>query len=179
MVPECTGSLIMIVTDEMLAVLDQTSGPVGLLECIEVSHPNWPRVLRYIVNGSEPMDLTHEDGQTFTYSYAPLNITRGNEEENLDQKITAAIGDVGSEIPELVDLILQDAERISPILNYRAYIIGKYDTPSTFAKDLEVTVITRDWKGTSFEAQAPGLNNSGNGQVYSPSTDPSLEGFYS
>ncbi len=61
----------MIITDEMLAVLDQSSGPVGLLECIEVSHPNWPRVLRYIVNGSDPMDLTHEDGQTFTYSFAP------------------------------------------------------------------------------------------------------------
>ncbi|MFX5122863.1 DUF1833 family protein, partial [Acinetobacter baumannii] len=89
----------MIITDEMLAVLDQSSGPVGLLECIEVSHPNWPRVLRYIVNSSDPMDLTHEDGQTFTYSFAPLNTTRSNEEENLDQKITAAIGDVGSEIP--------------------------------------------------------------------------------
>ncbi|VCZ58058.1 hypothetical protein BANRA_02767 [Acinetobacter baumannii] len=46
----------MIITDEMLAVLDQSSGPVGLLECIEVSHPSWPRVLRYIVNGSDPMD---------------------------------------------------------------------------------------------------------------------------
>ncbi|MGH1941398.1 DUF1833 family protein, partial [Acinetobacter baumannii] len=98
----------MIITDEMLAVLDQSSGPVGLLECIEVSHPNWPRVLRYIVNSSDPMDLTHEDGQTFTYSFAPLNITRSNEEENLDQKITAAIGDVGSEIPDLVDLVLKD-----------------------------------------------------------------------
>ncbi|MBD1224934.1 DUF1833 family protein [Acinetobacter seifertii] len=169
----------MIVTDEMLAVLDQSSGPVGLLECIEVSHPNWPRVLRYIVNSSESINLTHEDGQTFTYSYAPLNITRSNEEENLDQKITAAIGDVGSEIPELVDRILQDAVKVSPILNYRAYVIGKYDTPCTFAKDLEVIVITRDWKGTSFEAQAPGLNNSGNGEIYSASTDPSLEGFYS
>ncbi|TLU02017.1 DUF1833 domain-containing protein, partial [Acinetobacter baumannii] len=112
----------MIITDEMLAVLDQSSGPVGLLECIEVSHPNWPRVLRYIVNSSDPMDLTHEDGQTFTYSFAPLNITRSNEEENLDQKITAAIGDVGSEIPDLVDLVLKDSVRIPPILNYRAYV---------------------------------------------------------
>lgn len=179
MVPKRYRSLIMIVTDEMLAVLDQSSGPVGLLECVEISHPNWPRVLRYIVNGSDPMDLTHEDGQTFTYSYAPLNVTRGNEEENLDQKITVSIGDVGSEIPDLVDLILKDAERVPPILNYRAYVIGKYDTPCSLAKDLEIIVITRDWKGTSFEAQAPGLNNSGNGQIYSASTDPSLEGFYS
>lgn len=173
MVPERYRSLVVIITDEMLAVLDQSSGPVGLLECIEVSHPNWPRVLRYIVNSSDPMDLTHEDGQTFTYSFAPLNITRSNEEENLDQKITAAIGDVGSEIPDLVDLVLKDPVRIPPILNYRAYVIGKYDLPCTYAKGLEVIVITRDWKGTSFEAQAPGLNDSGNGEIYSASTDPS------
>ncbi|MBR7715539.1 DUF1833 family protein [Acinetobacter nosocomialis] len=169
----------MVVTDEMLAVLDQSSGPVGLMECVEISHPNWPRVLRYIVNGSEPMDLTHEDGQSYTYSYAPLNITRGNEEENLDQKIAAAIGDLGSEIPDLVDLIFKDEIRVSPTLNYRSYIIGKYDKPCFIVKDLEITVITRDWKGTSFEAQAPGLNDSGNGEIYSASTDPSLEGFYS
>lgn len=62
-------------------------------------------------------------------------------------------------------------------MNYRAYVIGKYDLPCTYAKGLEVIVITRDWKGTSFEAQAPGLNDSGNGEIYSASTDPSLEDF--
>ncbi|WP_250628778.1 DUF1833 family protein [Acinetobacter pittii] len=163
----------------MLAVLDQSSGPVGLLECVEISHPNWPMVLRHIVNSSEPMILTHEDGQAYTYTYAPLNITRSNEEENLDQKITAVIGDVGSEIPDLVDLVLKDAVKVSPTLNYRSYIIGKYDTPCYVEKNLEIIVITRDWRGTSFEAQAPGLNDSGNGEIYSASTDPSLEGFYS
>ena len=166
-------------TEEMLAVLDQSAGPVGWLESVEISHPNWPQVLRYVVNSSEPIQLTHEDGQTFEYVYVPLTINRGGDEDNLDQKLSAVIGDVGTIIPDLIKLVLQDDEITTPILNYRAYIIGRYDVPAYVVKDLEVITVTRDWQGSSFEAQAPGLNDSGNGEIYSASTDESLEGFYS
>jgi len=134
-------------TPEQLALLDQSAGPIGWLESVEISHPNWPQVLRYVVNSSEPISLTHEDGRTT--------------------------------IPDLIKLVLQDDEITTPILNYRAYIIGRYDVPAYVVKDLEVVTVTRDYRGSSFEAQAPGLNDSGNGEIYSASTDESLEGFYS
>ncbi|OLV69660.1 hypothetical protein BS580_18095 [Acinetobacter baumannii] len=73
---------------------------------------------------------------------------------------------------------LESVEITPPILNYRAYIIGRYDVPAYVVRDLEVVTVTRDYRGSSFEAQAPGLNDSGNGEIYSASTDESLEGFY-
>ena len=46
------------------------------------------------------------------------------------------------------------------------------------ARNLEIEKISRDWQGTRADAKAPSLNDSGNGEVYSVSTDPSLIGFY-
>ncbi|WP_411583062.1 DUF1833 family protein [Acinetobacter nosocomialis] len=168
-----------VITEEMLSVLDQSAGPIGWVECVEISHPNWPAILRYVVNSSEPLKLTHEDGQTFEYVFVPLTINRGSDEDNLDQKLTATIGDVGTVIPDLIKLILSDEEILPPVLNYRAYVMGRYDVPTYVVKGLEVVTVTRDWHGSSFEAQAPDLNDSGTGEIYSASTDPSLEGFYS
>ncbi len=31
-------------TPEQLAVLDQSAGPIGWLESVEISHPNWPQI---------------------------------------------------------------------------------------------------------------------------------------
>jgi len=55
-------------TPEQLALLDQSAGPIGWLESVEISHPNWPQVLRYVVNSSEPISLTHEDGNHYSRS---------------------------------------------------------------------------------------------------------------
>lgn len=165
-------------TPEQLALLDQSAGPIGWLESVEISHPNWPQVLHYVVNSSEPISLTHEDGQSFEYVYVPLTINRGGDEDNLDQKLSAMIGDVGTIIPDLIKLVLQDEEITPPVLNYRAYNMGNYDVPAWVVKDLEIAVVTRDHRGSNIESQAPGLNDSGNGEIYSPSTDESLEGFY-
>lgn len=168
----------MEITTEMLSVLDQTAGPTGLIECIEISHPNWPSVLRYVVNSTESMILTHEDGQSFEYSYAPVNITRAADEDTLDQELSFTLADVGEVVPELIDLIIHDEVIELPLVSYRAYLIGQYDSPIFVARNLELESVTRDWKGTRGDSKAPGLNDNGNGEVYSASTDPSLIGFY-
>lgn len=168
----------MEITTEMLTLLDQTAGPAGLLECIEISHPNWPSVLRYVVNSSESMILTHEDGQSFEYTYAPVNITRAADEDTLDQELSFTLGDVGEVVPELIDLIIHDEVIELPLVSYRAYLIGQHDSPIFVARNLELESVTRDFKGTRGDSKAPGLNDNGNGEVYSASTDPSLIGFY-
>lgn len=165
-------------TTEMLSVLDQTAGPTGLNECIEISHPNWPSVLRYVVNSTESMILTHEDGQSFEYTYAPVNITRAADEDTLDQELSFTLADVGEVVPELIDLIIHDEVIELPLVSYRAYLIGQNDSPIFVARNLELEGVTRDWKGTRGDSKAPGLNDNGNGEVYSASTDPSLIGFY-
>ena len=168
----------MEITTEMLSVLDQTAGPAGLIECIEISHPNWSSVLRYVINSTESMALTHEDGQSFEYTYAPVNITRAADEDTLDQELSFTLADVGEVVPELIDLIIHDEVIELPLVSYRAYLIGQYDSPIFVARNLELESVTRDWKGTRGDSKAPGLNDNGNGEVYSASTDPSLIGFY-
>lgn len=162
----------------MLSVLDQTAGPTGLIECIEISHSKWPSVLRYVINSSEAMMLTHEDGQSFEYIYAPIKVSRSTDEDTLEQELSFSFGDLGETVPALIDLIIHDEEIELPLVSYRAYLIGQYDSPIFVARDLELEKVTRDWQGTQGDSKAPGLNDSGNGEVYSASTDPSLIGFY-
>lgn len=168
----------MEITAEMLSVLDQSAGPTGLIEFLEISHPNWPSVLRYVVNSSEPITVKHEDGQSFEYIYSPIQITRSSDQDTLDQEVNFMIGDVGQIVPDLIDLFIHDEEIEAPFASYRAYFVGQYDAPIFIAKNLEIESITRDWQGTQGDAKAPGLNDSGNGGIYSASTDPSLIGFY-
>lgn len=168
----------MEITNEMLAVLDQSTGPAGLIECIEISHSKWPLILRYVINSNEAMNLTHEDGQAFEYTYAPVSISRSTDQDTLEQELSFTLGDVGEAVPTLIDLFIHDEVIELPNVSYRAYLMGKYDVPIFVARDLELESVTRDWQGTRGDSRAPGLNDNGNGEIYSASTDPSLIGFY-
>lgn len=168
----------MQISEDMLNVLDQSSGPFGLIECVEISHSKWSSVQRFVTNSNLNLVLKHEDSQSFEYVFAPLNISKTAESGNLDQGLNIKIGDVGELIPDLIDLILDDEDIELPKVNYRAYFIGQYDSPVVVARALDLESITRDWKGSECEVVAPGLNDNGNGEVYSASTDPSLISFY-
>lgn len=168
----------MQISEDMLNVLDQSAGPMGLIESVEISHSKWPTVQRFVTNSNLNLALKHEDGQSYEYVFAPLNISKSAENGNLDQGLNIKIGDVGELIPDLIDLILDDEQIELPKVNYRAYFIGQYDSPIVVARELDLESITRDWKGSECEVVAPGLNDNGNGEVYSASTDPSLISFY-
>ena len=168
----------MQISEDMLNVLDQSAGPMGLIESVEISHSKWPSVQRFVTNSNLNLVLKHEDGQSFEYIFAPLTISKSAENGNLDQGLNIKIGDVGEVIPVLIDLILEDDDIELPKVNYRAYFIGQYDSPIVVARALDLESITRDWKGSECEVAAPGLNDNGNGEVYSASTDPSLISFY-
>lgn len=167
----------MEVTEAMLSVLDQSAGPTGLVECIEITHEKWG-AYRYVMNSSTDLVLRHEDGSSHKYTAAPIDITKSADEDNLDQEITFSLNDLGETIPYLLDLIINDEVIEPPLVAYRAYLVGNYNVPTIIAKNLELTGLTRGASGSQCEASAPGLNESGNGEVYSASTDPSLIGFY-
>ena len=91
---------------------------------------------------------------------------------------TFTLGDLGEVVPKLIDLFIYDEDVVLPTISHRMYFIGQYDAPLTVVSDLELDSITRDWQGMRCEAKAPGLNNNGNGEIYSASKYPSLIGFY-
>lgn len=169
---------MMEILDEASALLDQSSGVIGLLESIEISHPKWDKVYRFIVNSNESAVLTHEDGSSYFYEYAPITITRSADAETLEQELNFIFADLGDTIPRLIDAFINDEVIDLPVLSYRAYIIGSYENPIFVVRDLEIETINRDWQGVRVDAKAPSLNDSGNGEVYNASSDPSLIGFY-
>lgn len=168
----------MQVTNEMLSVLDQSAGPTGLVEFLEITQPKWPYPLRYVVNSSQAINVFHENGSQVTYAPAPITISRSSEENTLDQELGFTLGDLGEAVPQLIDLFIHDEVIELPLVSYRAYLVGQYNTPVWVARNLELESVTRDWKGTQGESRAPGLNDNGNGDLYSASTDKSLIGFY-
>jgi hypothetical protein len=168
----------MDLTEEMLSVLDQSSGIIGLIESIEIYQPNWNDTLRYVNNSRLDLTLTDENGVSKVYKYANIEISRAVDSDTLEQSFSFAFGDLGSIVPELVDLFINDSDIVLPTFAYRAYLIGRYDSPYIVFKNLEIETIIRDWQGARADAKAPSLNESGNGRVYNPTTDPSLSGFY-
>lgn len=168
----------MEILDEASALLDQSSGVIGLLESIEISHPKWDKVYRFAVNSNEPVFLTHEDGLSYLYEYAPITISRSSDADTLEQELNFVFADLGDTIPKLIDTFINDEFIALPILSYRAYIIGNYENPIFVVRGLEIETINRDWQGTRADARAPSLNDTGNGEVYNTSNDPSLIGFY-
>ena len=168
----------MLLSAEELSILDQSLGVMGKHECLEISHPKWPTVLRYVVESRLPIIVRHEDGQTYEYVYSPIQITRSADEDTLEQSLQFMIGDLGETIPKLIDQFIYDEDIECPRVNYRLYFMGRLENPLFVDKNLELEIVTRDSKGTKGESQAPGLNNNGNGELYSVSTDPSFGGFY-
>ena len=163
--------------EDLAYVLDQSRGAIGVVECVEIIHSNW-EPLRYVNNSNIDITIKHEDGQSFDYLHAPLTISKISSSGNLEEGLSITVGDVGVVMPDLIDSFIYDEDIEQPTVSYRAYFINQYDAPFLVARDFDVEVVTRNWQGSTIECVAPGLNDSGNGEVYSPSTDPSLESFY-
>ena len=166
------------ITGEIESILDQSSGAIGKIECLEISHPKWSQVYHFQITSNDNVTVKHENGESFDYEYAQMTISKATDSETLEQEITFFFGDLGEIIPNLVDTFINDEEIVLPLVSYRAYLMDSYESPIFVARDLEITGISRDWQGARADAKAPSLNESGNGEVYSVSLDPSLIGFY-
>lgn len=168
----------MEITNDIELLLDQSNGAIGLIECLEISHSKFDKVYRFVINSNFDMNMRHEDGNIYTYTYAPIQITRSVDADTLEQTITFFFAELGDVLPRLIDLFIDDEDIELPVLSYRAYVTDSYDSPIFVTRNLLITSITRDWQGSRVDSEAPSLNENGNGEVYSASTDPSLIGFY-
>lgn len=168
----------MEVLGDAVALLDQSNGAIGLVQGIEISHSKWAQTYYFVVNSNSDMTLTHEDNSQHLYTYAPITIELSSENDTLESSVSFTFGDLGDTIPQLIDAFIYDEEIELPKLSYRSWLIGSYALPYMVAKDLEIENITRTWEGTKADARAPSLNDSGNGEVYNATDDPSLIGYY-
>ncbi|RXS93955.1 DUF1833 family protein [Acinetobacter junii] len=148
-----------------------------LIECIEIKHNLWSQPLRYVTNVADGVTVT-QDGVKAFYQYAVLKVDRGNVSDDLDQKLSITVGDLGVVIPDLVDLIIESESLERPQVTYRAYSSLDLENPILKVDHLEITNQNNDYQGTTFEAEAEHLNEVGTGLLFTKENFPTLVGFY-
>lgn len=148
-----------------------SSGGVVLLECVELSHPSFPKVFRYVKND---MDGIIAGGQS--YAYQPMSIKRNNVTNDLDQTLALTLADMDDEFAEAVAGIHSSTfSRIKPSCVFKSFRDDDLAEPMTQLQTLEVPTISKDSGGlVTFDAQAPQLNSVKTGRTYTVEDYPLL-----
>lgn len=149
-----------------------------LLQLIEVSHPAFSKVYRYVKNAVDGVTVNHEDGSSYFYDYSPLSIKKSKSSDDLDQSLDIGVGDLGEELPQEIDnLYLGAYFNVKPVLNYREYLSSDLSKPFLSILGLEVTDYQMQKEGGQFTCKAKELNLSSTGLTFNLNDYPTMRGF--
>lgn len=142
--------------------LNGSSGVVPL-ECVEISHPSFPKVFRYVKNDTDGITA----GGQF-YAYQPMSIKRNNVSNDLDQTLSVTIADMDDELRNALAKIHSGPyARIKPACVYMIFRDDDLSEPMLKLQTLEVPTVSKDGTGlVTFDAQAPQLNSVKTGRTY-------------
>jgi hypothetical protein len=129
-------------------------------------------------NNVAGLTATLETGVTQTFEYYPLKISDTGVRDNLDQKISITLGDLGELIPTELDLVeAANTFDVNPVCTYRTYRSDDLSAPLFGPVVLQIVTLAMTREGAAFDAQAPSMNINKTGEVYSMDRFPSLRGF--
>ncbi|WP_433846892.1 hypothetical protein [Acinetobacter proteolyticus] len=150
--------------------LNASSGVVPL-ECIEISHPSFSKVFRYVKNDSDGIVA---EGQN--YVYQPMSIKRNNVSNDLEQTLSLTIADMDDELALAVSAIRESVyPTVKPECKFKLFRDDDLTSPMTQLQTLEIPTISKDSSGlVTFDAQAPQLNSVKTGRAYSVEDYPLL-----
>lgn len=153
--------------------LDSTAGVVAL-ECIEISHPSFSKVFRYVKNDADGITA---EGNTFDYQ--PMSLKRSNVSNDLEQQMSVTLADMQDDLSNAIRLIrTSDYARVSPSFKFKIFRDDDLTMPMVELQTLEIVSISKDSSIlVTFDAQAPELNNSRTGLIYSIEDFPLLRGI--
>ena len=136
-------------------------------ECLEIYHPDFSKTYYVVRNATKGLTVTHENGQTVDYEYWPLKIQPLGVYADLDTGIRVDLGDLGELLPiELNNVIVNGDLNIKPKITYRTYRSDYLTAPMEGPYLLEVSTVSYNKEGCSFEAIAPLLNLNTTGEIY-------------
>lgn len=156
--------------------LNSTSDIVAY-DCIELSHPNFSAVYRFVRNNSNGITVVLESGVTVTFDYVPMKIEQSGSSDDLDQTMRIDFGDLGEQLPQELDRVRKaDNFLIKPTMVYRVY---RSDNLSLMHGPivLEVSTVPSTKQGATINARAPRLNVNGTGETYTVDKFPMLGGY--
>jgi len=148
------------------------------LELLEISHPSFSRTFYIVRNNRNGVTVVIETSVSQFFEYMPLKVTGSGARDDLDTGIQVSFGDLGEVIPkELERIERDDSAYINPQVKYRIYKSDDLTQPLIGPYAFEITALSNNNKGASFEAKAPGLNFSKTGELYRVDRFPMLRGF--
>lgn len=156
-----------------------TDADVVQLELLEISHPNFSQVYRIVRNQMAGVTVTLEDSTVETFNFYPVLIKQSPQSDNLDQKLSITFGDLGEVLPAELDAVNSAGGfTIKPILKYRTYKSTDLSVPLYGPLIFELSNLSFDDKGVSFDATAPRLNSLTTGELYTLDRFPMLRAFF-
>lgn len=148
---------------------------IRLLECFECSHPDFSKTHRFVRNALNGVTVKHEDGQSYTYNFVPVQIERASNSDDLDQSFNFTLSLLGSDFEDEIENLDSDKK---PIVTYRVYRHDDLENALTVINELAVEKLSTDAEGVStFTASAARLNSVGTGTAYTFERFPGLKGF--
>lgn len=153
-----------------------TKGNVSLLECIELTHPTFPKTFRYVRNHlKEPLIVRHEDGLSYEYQYQAIDVICDRVSADLDQEFSINLKDHEDEFISAYRA-LDDNTPVK--FNYRCYRDDVLTAPINSRTGYFVYNVSQNDKGdVTFEAKAQPLNSVGTGIAYTLENAPLLRGI--
>lgn len=146
------------------------------VETIELSHPSFSQVFYLVRNSIKGFTATDENSIVKTYQYVPMTINSSEVKDNMDNSIEINLGDVGTIIPEQLELVrLANTYDIEPDLVYRLYRSDDTTAPMLIAP-LKVSDIVFNKSGCKITAKAERFNVNKTGERYTLARFPMLRG---
>lgn len=144
------------------------------LECLEISHPSFPKVFRYLRNDEDGMIIGG-----LSYKYQPMSIKRSNVTNDLEQTLSITLADMEDELMDAINNIRSSSSpRVKPKIVFKIYRDDDLSKPMVEMQTLEIPTISKDSTGlVTFDAQAPELNAVKTGRLYTFEDYPLLRGI--
>ncbi|TCM62296.1 hypothetical protein EC844_12524 [Acinetobacter calcoaceticus] len=159
---------------DLLSFYLNVSGRVCEVDCIEISHPSWPKPFRYTTYDEDGISLQHEDSTTHFYEFQDMSIESGGVKSDLDQELKLTINDYDDTLIEAYENI---TDRVPVSVKRRIYRDDILTEPMQIIETLNAVSMTKNSTGqVTFEAIAQELNSVKTGDTYSIERFPMLRG---
>ena len=148
------------------------------LELLELSHPSFSKTYRIVRNAAQGVTVTLENGDVEFFQYYPANIEGVGVRDDLDFGLSVQLGDLGEIIPQELDRVTNEGTfNILPDLIYRTYRSDDLENILFGPIRLSARNFSFREEGATFIANAPALNSTKTGKLYTFEDFPMLRGF--
>jgi|ERR1051326_639376 hypothetical protein len=149
------------------------------LETIEVSHPSFSKIYRYVRNAINGIaNVTLEDASVVSFDYGAMKLRPAKASDDLDYALKVDFADLGQIVPQELDNVNAAGTFMTkPVFKYRTFRSDDFSAPLFGPLVLAVNNLAFTKEGVGFDAQAPKINISSTGELYTTNRFPMLKGF--